>query len=59
MKAIEGAAEAATGALDDLSGGIVSWRVSSELDAVARRLTDYREVTGVENFLADYRAMSY
>src|SRR5918998_6966820 len=47
MKAVEGAAEAATGALDELSDGIASWRVSSELDAVARRLADYPDVAGV------------
>ena len=58
MNEIEGAAEAATGALYDLSGGLASWRVSSELDAVARRLAEYSEVTDVERFLADYRTMS-
>lgn len=58
MKAVDGAAEAATGALDDLSGGLASWRVSSELDAVARRLTKYPEVADVGSFLASYRAMS-
>jgi DNA-binding XRE family transcriptional regulator/tetratricopeptide (TPR) repeat protein len=58
MKAVDGAAEAATGALDDLSGGLASWRVSSELDAVARRLTKYPEVADVGSFLTSYRAMS-
>ncbi len=58
MKAVDGAAEAATGALDDLSGGLASRRVSSELDAVARRLTKYPEVADVGSFLTSYRAMS-
>jgi len=55
MNAVEGAVEAATSAFDDLSGGLASWRVGSELDAVARRLTEYPGVTGVESFLAAYR----
>ena len=55
MNAVEGAVEAATSAFDDLSGGLASWRVSSELDVVARRLTKYPGVTGVESFLAAYR----
>lgn len=54
MKAVDGAAEAANGALDDLSGELASWRVSSELDDVARRLADYPAVTGVESFLTQW-----
>ncbi len=59
MNAVEGAVEAATGALDDLSGGLASWRVGSELDAVARRLADYPDVAGVESLLAAHRTMSH
>ena len=59
MKAVEGAVEAATGALDDLSDGLASWRVGSELDAVACRLADYPDVTGVESFLAAHHTMSH
>ncbi|HEY6422198.1 MAG TPA: hypothetical protein VIY28_02900 [Pseudonocardiaceae bacterium] len=56
--AVDGAAEAANAALDDLTGELASWRVSSELDAVARRLADYPEVPGVGRFLAAHDAMS-
>lgn len=56
--AADGAAEAANVALDDLSGDLASWRVSSELDDVARRLADYPEVPGVDRFLARHGAMS-
>lgn len=55
---MDGAAEAAYGTFADLSGELASWRVSSELDEVARRLAEYPAVTGVESFLAAYRAMS-
>ncbi len=58
INAVEGAVEAATSALDDLSGGLASWRVSSELDEVTRRLAEYPAVDGVGRFLADYGAMS-
>jgi hypothetical protein len=34
--AVDGAAEAAHSALDDLTGEVASWRVSTELDAVAK-----------------------
>jgi hypothetical protein len=53
---IDGAAEAAHRALDDLTGEVASWRVSSKLDAVAKRLAAYPEVDGVEDFLARYQA---
>lgn len=56
--AVDGAAEAANAAVDDLSGELASWRVSSELDAVARRLAHYPEVAGVDRFLARRGAMS-
>lgn len=56
--AVDGAAEAANAAVDDFSGELASWQVSSELDAVARRLAHYPEVPGVDRFLARRGAMS-
>ncbi len=53
---VDGAAEAAAVALDDLTHELASWRVSSELDDVARRLGGFPTVAGVERFLADYYA---
>lgn len=55
---VDGAAEAADFALDDLSGELASWRVNSELDDVARRLAEYPEVSGVDRFVARHGAMS-
>lgn len=55
---MDGAAEAANAVLDDLSGDVASWQVSSELSAVASRLADYPEVDGVGHFLDRHRAMS-
>jgi hypothetical protein len=52
--AVDGAAEAAHRALDDLTGEVASWRVSTELDAVAKRLIAYPKVDGVERFLVRY-----
>jgi tetratricopeptide (TPR) repeat protein len=56
--AVDGAAEAAHRALDDLTGEVASWRVSIELDAVAKRLSAYPKVDGVERFLVRYQAVS-
>jgi len=56
--AVDGAAEAAHSALDDLTGQVASWRVSTKLDAVAKRLIAYPEVDGVERFLVRYRAVN-
>ncbi|MGH3963889.1 MAG: helix-turn-helix domain-containing protein [Pseudonocardiaceae bacterium] len=56
--AVDGAAEAANAAVDDLSGELASWRVSTELDAVAHRLAHYPEVPGVDRFLTRRGAMS-
>ena len=56
MGAIDGAAEAAHRALDDLTGEVASWRVSAELDAVATRFAAYPEVVEVERFLVRYQA---
>lgn len=58
MGAVDGAAEAAHSALDDLCSEVVSWRIASELDAVAKRLAAYPEVDGVESFLMRYQAMN-
>lgn len=55
---VDGAAEAANAAIDDLSGELASWWVSSELDAVARRLANYPEVPGVDRFLTRHGAIS-
>lgn len=56
--AVDGAAEAANAAVDDLSGELASWRVSNELDTVAGRLAHYPEVVGVDRFLAARDATS-
>ena len=56
--AVDGAAEAAHSALDDLTGEVASWRVWTELDAIAKRFIAYPEVEGVEQFLVRYRAVS-
>ncbi len=55
---VEGAAEAANAVLDDLAGDLASWRVSSELSAVVRRLADHPHVDGVSQLQDRYRAMS-
>lgn len=52
---IDGAAETATAALDDL-GHVRSWRVSSELTNVAQQLAPYPHEPLVANFLANYAA---
>jgi transcriptional regulator with XRE-family HTH domain len=54
----DGAAEAAGGALDDLADDVMSWRVSNELDAVARRLTPFASVPAVSAFLARHHALT-
>jgi hypothetical protein len=56
--AVDGAAEAANAAVDDLAGELASWQVSNELNAVARRLAHYPDVRGVARFLAAHNAMS-
>jgi DNA-binding XRE family transcriptional regulator/tetratricopeptide (TPR) repeat protein len=52
----DGAAEAAHGALDDLSGDVASWRISTDLDAFAARLTAFPEVDEAARFLDRYQA---
>jgi tetratricopeptide (TPR) repeat protein len=56
--AVDGAAEAATAALDDLTGQVASWRVSSELTKVAQRLTEYPGEPLVTDFLARFTALT-
>ncbi|WP_432829328.1 hypothetical protein [Dactylosporangium sp. CA-092794] len=51
---IDGAAEAAASALDDLRGQVASWRVSAELDQIAQRLSSHRGIDGVDEFLHQY-----
>jgi transcriptional regulator with XRE-family HTH domain len=58
MGAVDGAAEAAHGVLDDLAGEVASWRIGAELDAVASRLATYPEVPEVAGFLDRYQAVS-
>jgi transcriptional regulator with XRE-family HTH domain len=52
--AADGAVEAANSALDDLAGQVASWRVRSELDAVAGRLRAVTGIDGVAAFLDRY-----
>jgi hypothetical protein len=57
MNTMDGAAEAASAALDDLAGEVASWRVSQELDAVAERLRLHPQEHGVVPFLERYAAV--
>jgi hypothetical protein len=50
----EGAAESATAALDDLQRDVGSWRVASELHAVARGLVPYQRQPAAGAFLERY-----
>ena len=54
---VDGAAEAAHRALDDLTCEVASSRVLTELDAITQRLTAYPEVDGVEHFIGRYQAV--
>jgi tetratricopeptide (TPR) repeat protein len=53
-RTVEGAAEAANAALDDLSGEVASWVVSTELATIAERFQPFDELPEVERFLARY-----
>jgi tetratricopeptide (TPR) repeat protein len=53
-RSVEGAAEAANAALDDLYGALASWVVTTELATIAERFQPYDEVPEVERFLARY-----
>ena len=55
-KAIDGAAEAAQAALKDLTTEVASWRVESELVAVATELSKFPGDESVQRFLAEYHA---
>lgn len=52
----DGAAHAANEALDDLSGSVASYVVSSELATVAKRLASFSNLPEVERFIARYSA---
>lgn len=58
MGAVDGAAEAAHAALDDLTGEVASWRLATELDVVAQSLAAYPTVDGVASFFARYQAVN-
>jgi tetratricopeptide (TPR) repeat protein len=53
-RAVDGAAEAANAVLDDLSGEVASWVVSTELTTIAERFQPYDELPEVERFLARF-----
>jgi hypothetical protein len=59
MRAVDGAAEVANIALDDLSQQLSSWGVNKELNELARHLFNYSRVNGVDHFLARYNKMSH
>ena len=52
---MEEAASAADSALDDLSGNVTSWRLATELGAVAERMAAYH--TARRRFLTRYKAL--
>jgi transcriptional regulator with XRE-family HTH domain len=54
---VEGAAEAASAAMDDLSGEIVSWRINTEFDRVIAGLSAYPTVSGVSETVDRYHTM--
>ena len=54
MRAVDGATEAANDALDDLSGQVASWRVNTELVAVAKRLASHAREEQVADFLTRF-----
>ena len=58
MGEVDGAAETADRALDDLVGRVASWRVTEELDALAAQLRTYATVDGVAGFLARHKALT-
>lgn len=54
---VEGAAEAASAAMDDLSGEIASWRINTEFDRAIAGLSAYPTVPGVSEAVDRYHAM--
>jgi transcriptional regulator with XRE-family HTH domain len=55
---VEGAAEAADAALDDLAGEVVSWRINTEFDRAIAGLSAYPDVPGVEEVVGRYHTMA-
>lgn len=58
LGSVDGAVEVAHATLDDMSGEVVSRRLTTKLDAVTSRLAAYSEVDGVESFFARCQAMN-
>ncbi|GAA1394382.1 helix-turn-helix domain-containing protein [Catellatospora coxensis] len=56
-KNVEEAATAAHSALDDVSGNVTSWRLGTELGAVAQRMAGYHDVPSAQRFLTRYKAL--
>jgi hypothetical protein len=54
---VEGAAEAASAAMDDLAGEIASWRINTEFDRVIAGLSAYPGVPGVPETVDRYHTM--
>jgi tetratricopeptide (TPR) repeat protein len=54
MRIVDGAAEAASEALDDLTGQVASWRVRNELDYVAGQLADHIGEPAAATFVHRY-----
>ncbi|GAA2365300.1 XRE family transcriptional regulator [Catellatospora methionotrophica] len=54
---VEQAAAAAHSALDDLSGNVTSWRLSTELGAVANKMASHHTAPVATNFVTRYRAL--
>jgi hypothetical protein len=53
---IDGAAEAADAALDDLEDQVASWRVENELASVAKSLAEFPHEKSAAGFLDRYQA---
>jgi tetratricopeptide (TPR) repeat protein len=53
---VDEAAEAAVAALEDLTDQVASWRVESELAAVAKRLAQFPDESLVKKFMEQYAA---
>jgi transcriptional regulator with XRE-family HTH domain len=59
MRTPDGAAEAANAALDELAGQVASWRVRSELDAVANRIAAHPHEPQSAVFLHRYAELHW
>lgn len=53
---VDGAAEAALAALDDLTDQVASWRVENELATVSKRLAQFPDEPSVKRFIEQYSA---